>query len=111
MDRVSYVCWPIKLLCFYALRLSFCTRHKVSLNVCEGISLPVSERLSSPSLFKHNQLLWMEIVAEISTGRVWQEIRRVRERLSAAERNRSCASTPTTYDLHHKAIIASCECY
>uniref|UniRef100_A0A1I7WCI2 Fungal_trans domain-containing protein n=1 Tax=Heterorhabditis bacteriophora TaxID=37862 RepID=A0A1I7WCI2_HETBA len=49
----------------------------------------------------------MIIAAETCIGRVWQEIRRVRERLSASERNRSYASTPTTYDLHHKAIIIS----
>uniref|UniRef100_A0A1I7W8H4 HMG box domain-containing protein n=1 Tax=Heterorhabditis bacteriophora TaxID=37862 RepID=A0A1I7W8H4_HETBA len=33
----------------------------------------------------------MSIVAETSIGRVWQEMRGARERLSAPERNRSYA--------------------
>uniref|UniRef100_A0A1I7WB22 Uncharacterized protein n=1 Tax=Heterorhabditis bacteriophora TaxID=37862 RepID=A0A1I7WB22_HETBA len=36
----------------------------------------------------------MRIAAETSIGRVWQEICRVRERLSAPERNRSYAFSP-----------------
>uniref|UniRef100_A0A1I7WY43 Transposase n=1 Tax=Heterorhabditis bacteriophora TaxID=37862 RepID=A0A1I7WY43_HETBA len=50
----------------------------------------------------------MRIAAETSIGRVWQEICRVRERLSAPERNRSYAFLPTTRDLHHKTTIFIC---